>query len=137
MAGALYRVMTNASQTVLVVEDEVLIRMSTAVALEDAGFHVLEAGNSAEALEILAHTDDIGIVVTDVRMPGCMDGLGLVAQLRHDYPAISILVVSGNTAAADAISAGAAAFIGKPYEPLGVVATVRNFAASHHARATA
>lgn len=121
--------MTKTLQSVLVVEDEVLIRMSIAAALEDAGFQVLEAGNSAQALEVLAHHDGIGIVVTDVRMPGAMDGLGLVAQLRRDHPAIRILVVSGNTAAADAIAAGAMAFIGKPYEPRGVVATVLDFAA--------
>src|SRR5471032_610776 len=94
-ASALYMGMTNASQSVLLVEDEALIRMSTAVALEDAGFHVLEARDSAEALGILARYDDIAIVVTDVRMPGAMDGLGLVAQLRRDHPAIRALMVSG------------------------------------------
>ena len=124
---ALYLVMTHASQTVLVVEDEALIRMSTAVALEDAGFHVLEARNSAEALEILALYDDIATVVTDVRMPGGMDGLCLVAQIRREYPSVHTLVVSGNTAANDAFAAGAEAFIGKPYEPVGVVETVQRF----------
>jgi CheY-like chemotaxis protein len=125
----LYRVMeqTIASQTVLVVEDEAIIRMSTAVALEDAGFHVLEACNSAEALEILALYSDIAAVVTDVRMPGGMDGLCLVAQMKREYPHIRTLVVSGNTAASDAYDAGATAFIGKPYEPLGVVETMRKF----------
>jgi DNA-binding NtrC family response regulator len=115
-------------QTVLVVEDEALIRMSTAVALEDAGFHVLEAKNSAEALEILALYGDIEILVTDVRMPGAMDGLGLVAQARREHPGIRALVVSGNTSADDAFKAGAVAFIGKPYEPLGVVDMVRALA---------
>ena len=110
--------------TVLVVEDEAVIRMSTAVALKDAGFRVLEARDSAEALELLNLYGDIGILVTDVRMPGAMDGLALVARVRRDYPAIRALVVSGNTPAAAAFSAGASAFIGKPYEPMGVVQSV-------------
>ena len=63
--------MTNAQplQTVLVVEDEVFIRMSTVATLEDAGFAVLEAHNSADALRVLAGHEEVSLMVTDVRMP--------------------------------------------------------------------
>jgi CheY-like chemotaxis protein len=114
---ALYYVMARgASQkTVLVVEDEAIIRMSVVASLEDAGFAVLEAQNSAEALEQLAQHAEIDILLTDVRMPGPMNGLALVAQAHRDYPAIPAIVMSGNTSAEEARHAGASGFVAKPY----------------------
>jgi CheY-like chemotaxis protein len=109
--------MTNeqTSQTVLVVEDEVFIRMSTVATLEDAGYSVLEAHDSADALRVLAGHDEVRIMVTDVRMPGAMDGLGLVAQLQRERPVLRALVVSANSCADAAFKAGAAAFLPKPF----------------------
>src|ERR1043165_8938490 len=94
-------------KTILVVEDEPYIRMSAVATLEDAGFLVLEARDSAEALQMLAHHSEISILLTDVRMPGRMDGLALIAQVRSDYPAIRSIVVSGNVSATAASGAGA------------------------------
>ena len=74
--------------------------------LEQAGFRVLEAQDSAEALALLADQDEIGILVTDVRMPGTMDGLALVAQVRHDHPAIKSIGVGHASSAAEARNAG-------------------------------
>src|ERR1043166_3705532 len=86
-------------QTILVVEDEALIRMSAVAALEDAGFTVLEACNSAEALMILAEHDEIGVLLTDVFMPGRQDGLALVAQARRDFPLVRAIIVSAHASA--------------------------------------
>lgn len=105
----------NNQKTVLVVEDEALIRMSTALFLEDAGLQVLEAGNSAEALYVLGANTGIDVLLTDVRMPGVMDGLALVAKVRRDHPLTRCIVVSGNATPADACKAGAAGFLAKPY----------------------
>jgi DNA-binding NtrC family response regulator len=102
-------------RTILVVEDEPFIRMSTVATLEDAGFWVLEAQNSAQALDILSRHPEVSIMVTDVCMPGRMDGLALVAQVRIDHPAIRTIVVSGTTSAEDAGNAGALGFVVKPY----------------------
>jgi len=102
-------------QTVLVVEDEALIRMSTVGSLEDAGLCVLEAGNSAEAIALMARHAEISVMVTDVRMPGAMDGLALVSRVCRDHPVIRAIVVSANTTAAQAYKSGAAEFIAKPY----------------------
>ena len=113
-------------QTVLVVEDEVIIRMSVVATLEDAGFAVLEAQNSAEALEQLAQHAEIDILLTDVRMPGRMNGLALVAQAHRDYPAIPAIVMSAHATAEEARHAGAAGFITKPYSARMVVQTVRD-----------
>jgi CheY-like chemotaxis protein len=102
-------------RTILVVEDEALIRMAVVELLEDAGYRVMEAGNSAQALTLFAANSQISIVLTDVEMPGRMDGLGLVGQVRRDRPSIRSIVVSGSASAKDAISAGATAFVPKPY----------------------
>ena len=99
----------------MVVEDEALIRMSTVASLEDAGLRVLEAGSSTEALGILAQHAEICVIVTDVRMPGALDGLALVSRVQRDHPVIRAVVVSGNTTATQAYKAGAAGFITKPY----------------------
>lgn len=101
--------------TILIVEDEVLIRMSSVATLEDAGFRILEAGSAAEAMEILAAHDDVDMLMTDVRLPGTMDGLGLVGLVRRRHPDIRAIVVSGNTSAEDACNAGAIGFLPKPY----------------------
>src|SRR6188768_4059308 len=97
-------------QTILVVEDELFIRMSAVGILQDEGFLVLEAMNSAEALDVLSRHSETNILMTDVRMPGRMDGWALVAQVQIDHPAIRSIVVSGNATAEQARSAGAAGF---------------------------
>jgi CheY-like chemotaxis protein len=126
----LYLVMTNmqTSQTVLVVEDEVFIRMSTVATLQDAGFAVLEAHDSADALRVLAGHEEVSLMVTDVRMPGEMDGLGLVARLQQERPVLRALVVSANSCAADAFRAGAAAFLPKPFLAHSIVRVVTELA---------
>jgi len=111
-------------RTILVVEDEALIRMAVVGLLEDAGYHVMEAANSVEALSLLATNSQISILLTDVDMPGRMDGLGLVGQVRRERPSIRSIVVSGSASAKDAISAGAAAFVPKLYLANAIVGAV-------------
>lgn len=102
-------------RTVLVVEDEALIRMCSVSTLEDAGYNVVEAGNSAEALAILARPNLISIMMTDVQMPGTVNGLGLIARVLNDRPDIRSIVASGTTTAQDASDAGAFGMIAKPF----------------------
>jgi len=117
--------------TILVVEDEVLIRMSTVATLEDAGFWVLEAQNGAEALEVLSRHSEVSIMMTDVRMPGLLDGLALVARVRIDHPAIRSIVVSGHTTAMEASDAGAMGFLPKPYMAHTMVQAVHDTVKRH------
>jgi len=117
--------------TILVVEDEVLIRMSTVATLEDAGFWVLEAQNATEALEVLSRHSEVSIMMTDVRMPGLLDGLALVAQVRIDHPAIRSIVVSGHTTAMEASDAGAMGFLPKPYMAHTMVQAVHDTVKRH------
>jgi DNA-binding NtrC family response regulator len=115
----------NPQTTVLIVEDEIIIRMSAAATLEDAGFGILEAGNSAQALQLLLKHQEIGVLMTDVRMPGEMDGLDLVDCVQRCHPAIRSIVVSGNASAREASDAGAFAFLSKPYMAHSLVRAVR------------
>jgi DNA-binding NtrC family response regulator len=104
-------------RTILIVDDEPFIRMSAVATLEDEGYWVLEAQNSAEALDILSRHPEVSIMLTDVRMPGQMDGLALVTWVFLNNPAIRSIVVSGNATAAQAGKAGAFGFVRKPYLP--------------------
>jgi DNA-binding NtrC family response regulator len=102
-------------RTVLVVEDEALIRMCSVSTLEDAGYCVVEAGNSTEALAILARPNVISVMMTDVQMPGGISGLDLVTRVLLDRPDIRSIVVSGNTSLQQACDAGALNMLAKPY----------------------
>jgi CheY-like chemotaxis protein len=81
--------------TVLVVEDEVLIRMAVSDYLRECGFHVVEAGSADEAIEVLKSNTAVDIVFSDVNMPGSMDGFGLAQWVRRERPRIKVILTSG------------------------------------------
>jgi CheY-like chemotaxis protein len=80
---------------VLVVEDEMLLRMRAVDIVEDAGFTPIEAVNADEALAILESRSDIDLLFTDIQMPGSMDGLKLAHAVHQRWPSIKIILVSG------------------------------------------
>jgi CheY-like chemotaxis protein len=90
--------------TVLVVDDEVLIRMMLCESLRQAGCEVVEAANADEALTVLATTPDPDVLITDVKMPGALDGLELASRVRQARPSVKVVVTSGHTAAQTAAS---------------------------------
>lgn len=100
---------------VLIVEDEPLIRVDAVDMVEDEGFTVFSASNAARALAILETRDDIGILFTDIDMPGEMDGLDLARTVRKRWPHIAIIIVSGHTQLADAEVPNGGVFFSKPY----------------------
>lgn len=87
---------SSANVRILVVEDEILIRLAMADDLRRAGFTVIEASNAEEAMSVLSTTPDIALVVTDIRMPGRIDGLGLANWVRRHAPRIKIAIASAN-----------------------------------------
>ncbi len=100
---------------VLVVEDDVLIRLDIADTLGRCGYRTAEAGSADEAVAILRTRSDIALVVTDVQMPGSMDGLGLARQIATRWPLIRLIVVSGHaTPRAGELPTGSR-FFQKPY----------------------
>jgi DNA-binding NtrC family response regulator len=107
----------SGDRSVLLVEDEVLVRLSIADELRQADLNVLEAANADEAATVLqSRGDTIGVVLTDIQMPGSMDGIALMRFVRERYPAISVVVLSG--AHADMLrDVKADALFTKPHHP--------------------
>jgi two-component system, response regulator PdtaR len=100
---------------VLLVEDELFVRMAAADALEDAGFEVIETANAQAAQEILSNRSDILVLFTDVKMPGPMDGLELAALVRRRWPHIRVVITSGHLKPESDALPDNAVFIAKPY----------------------
>src|ERR1700694_5339722 len=86
---------TVVSPKVLVVEDEMMLRMRAVDIVEDAGFTAIEAVNADEALAILESRSDVDLLFTDIQMPGSMDGLRLAHAVHQRWPSIKIILVSG------------------------------------------
>ena len=101
---------------VLLVEDEVFIRIDTAEHLRARGFEVVEAGSADDAVDYVASGERIDVLVTDIRMPGSLDGLALAARLRAEQPDLPIVVASGSVTMESAASR-VGKFISKPYDP--------------------
>ena len=81
--------------TLLVVDDDAIIRMDTIEQFEKTGFRVLEAENADDAVAVLSAEPDIRIVFSDIQMPGIMDGVGLCSYVRKTYPPLIIILCSG------------------------------------------
>jgi len=101
---------------VLVVEDEMLLRMRTVDMMEDAGFTSVEAVDADEAVAILESRSDIALLFTDIQMPGSMDGLKLAHAVHERWPPIKIIVVSGQLKLASIDIPADSRFFGKPLE---------------------
>jgi CheY-like chemotaxis protein len=110
---------------VLVVEDEILIRMEAVQMLEDAGFSVVEASNAQEATAILESRTDVRAVFTDVNMPGTLDGMRLARMVWGRWPPIHLIVTSGLVSPGPEDLPPGGRFIRKPYSPAHVIATIR------------
>ena len=110
---------------VLVVEDESLIRMQTVAVIDEAGYNVIEASNTDEAIAILEKRKDIRIVVTDIEMPGSMDGLKLARAVRDRWPPIELIVTSGRYHVGIDDLPSRAKFMAKPYTSDGLVTALR------------
>src|ERR1700679_4018130 len=101
---------------VLVVEDEMLLRMRAVDIVEDAGFIPIEAVNADEALAILESRSDVDLLFTDIQMPGSMDGLKLAYAVHERWPSIKIILVSGKLMLTDSEKPANSRFFGKPLE---------------------
>src|SRR6195952_5497308 len=98
---------------VLIVEDEMILRMRAVDIVEDSGFCPVEACNADEALSILESRSDISLLFTDIQMPGSMDGLKLAHAVHDRWPAIKIILVSGQVNPSDEEKPADSRFFGK------------------------
>ena len=99
---------------VLIVEDEMVLRMRAVDIVEDAGFRPVEAVNADQAISILESRSDISLLFTDIQMPGSMDGLKLAHAVHDRWPAIKIILVSGQVNPSEAERPADSRFFGKP-----------------------
>lgn len=111
--------------TVLMVEDDTLIRDTVSDELTDAGFDVIQVGSADQAIAILEVRQDIHLVFTDIDMPGSMDGLKLAAAVRERWPPVHIIITTGKSRPMT-IPVNAM-FIPKPYLTHNVVTAMRTF----------
>jgi CheY-like chemotaxis protein len=115
---------------VLIVDDEPLLRMLATEAVEDAGFAVLQAADADEAVAHLETNPDVTLLFTDINMPGSMDGLTLAHAVRSRWPAIKILVVSGQVKIQPSELPPNSCFLGKPYRAEAMIAELRSLVAT-------
>jgi DNA-binding NarL/FixJ family response regulator len=105
------------SKTVLIVQTEALVRMEMAWRLKDMQLVVLGASEADEAVDLLEAHPETGLMVTDIRMPGCTDGISLSHQVRFRWPAVRIIVTSGLIGTELCDLPVGSIFLSKPYGP--------------------
>jgi two-component system, response regulator PdtaR len=102
--------------TVLIVENEALVRLELVDWLEEKGLLVLEAGDADQAIALLNSHPEIEILLTDIMMPGSLDGVRLAHHVRHRWPPVKIIIVSGLIDTQPSELPFDTIFIPKPYE---------------------
>lgn len=110
---------------VLVVEDEIFIRMDVVDTLLGAGFEVLEANDADEAIQLLEVDLTIRLIFTDIDMPGSMNGLKLAAAVRDRWPPVKIIATSGRFKIQAGDLPAGALFLPKPCQPAQIINAIR------------
>jgi len=118
--------------TVLVVDDEVLVRIVIAEYLRDCGYRVLEAGSADDAIAVLGSKLKVDIVFADLELPGPSSGLELARWVRRRHPDVRVIVTSGVSSSAELAGelCEAGPPIAKPYESDAVVQRIRSLTAN-------
>ena len=108
----------NIQETILLVEDEVLVRAPIAQYLRDCGYRVIEAVNAEEAMTVLLHEETVvDIVFSDIEMPGAVDGFGLAKWIREHRPGLDVLLAGTiNRTVENAKQLCAEGAVPKPYD---------------------
>jgi DNA-binding response OmpR family regulator len=120
--------------SVLVVEDEILIRLMIADALRAQGINVIEAANGDEALRVLQSSLPVELLLTDIRLPSKLDGLALAHAARAARPGLKLIVASSEQAEHE-VAGLADAFFVKPFNLEAIVERVKSLLwEAHHAR---
>ncbi len=110
---------------VLLVEDEPLVRTLQVDILRDAGFWVLEAQDADEAFEILKRRRDVRAILTDVNMPGSLDGFEFARLVAQGWPEVGVLVISGKASPSEGDLPPGATFVAKPVRPAALVEQIQ------------
>jgi DNA-binding NtrC family response regulator len=116
---------SEAHHAILIVEDEAFIRYDLVDFFEDTGFEVFDAEDADAAIELMAAQPSIRVVLTDVDMPGAMDGVKLAHFIRDRYPPTLLLIASGAVKLRPGEMPAGARFIPKPFDPRAILVTIR------------
>lgn len=103
-----------------------MLRMRAVDMVDDAGYTPIEAMDAAEAIAILESRSDVALMCTDIQMPGQMDGVGLAHAVHARWPAIRIIVVSGQLNLPHLDLTPRSRFLGKPLHAGEVIAEMRD-----------
>ena len=123
--GRITSKMARSKSVILLVEDELLLRMDSAELIENAGFEVVQAANADEAIDMLTARPDIHVVFTDIQMPGTMDGLKLARFVRDRWPPIKIVATSGLVRVGEDDLPAGGVFLPKPYRGEEIIGVLR------------
>lgn len=110
--------------TILIVEDEAIIRFELIDLFEEEGYHVFDAENADQAITIMERHSSIRIVLTDIDMPGSMDGLKLAHFIRNRYPPTLLLIASGRVSVPEKHLPDHSVFLSKPFDPTRLLRTI-------------
>lgn len=124
--------LSSQPRTILVVEDEVLVRLVIAEYLRECGYRVHEAASAEEALSVLQAPEvAVDVVFSDVSMPGSMDGFGLARWIRSEKPGIQVILTStvDRSAQVAGMLCEAGPLLEKPYEPVAVIDRIKQLLA--------
>ncbi len=110
---------------VLVVDDEVFVRMLVADVLDEAGFEVIEASNAQAALVQLEQTEGVRVLFTDINMPPGMNGLDLAREVHQRWPQVGLVVASGYESPSREQIADHGIFVPKPFRPEDIIKAVQ------------
>jgi signal transduction histidine kinase/ActR/RegA family two-component response regulator len=119
------------TETILLVEDESMVRLATAQALQMLGYRVLEAGDSEMAVELWSHcADTIQLLLTDIVLPRGASGLELAERFQKQRPKLKVILISGYS---EKISSGSISskpgtlYLPKPFKTFDLASAIRNF----------
>jgi CheY-like chemotaxis protein len=121
---------------ILVVEDEPLVRLFLSDFLDEAGFKVFEAVDADEAMTILQARPDIQAIISDIEMPGSMNGLALARTVQERWPGVGIVITSGRARPGPDDLSDKVAFLAKPYLPDTIINVIRQIATPQVVEAT-
>lgn len=115
---------------IMLVEDEFLIRLTLAEALAEEGYEVIEAESGDDALAALdAAGGPIGLMLTDIQLPGSLDGRALAGRVRERQPGLPVIFMSGRPDALPEAGGAPQMMVAKPYLPSDICTAVRTLLA--------
>jgi CheY-like chemotaxis protein len=117
--------MISTAPTVLLVEDEVFIRIVAADSLAESGFQVLEAADAESALHLLDQHEEVVVLFTDINMPGEIDGLELAEIATRRRPHVKVVVTSGREWIDNSRLPDHGVYLPKPYRPAQLSSVIR------------